>query len=298
MKLIFFYIIFIIFCSCEKYSDNQNTIYLGANRIVKSKLVKDTLKIGKYKIFNDTIIKIKDRNNIISVYIKYPKKTKIKGTIVALPGWNLPVMDWCDKTKLCELSRKQGFILILPEMAKTVYASNIYNETRKDWQIYPTRRWFIDTLITTIQTELKLLLPSQYNCILGLSTGARGVALICMDCPNIFKRAAGLSGDYDHSKITADKIMIGFYGTIDNFEERWRETDNVVFNIKSFNTPIYLAHGRLDNIVPCEQTILFYDSLKKFKPALTTKLHIDEKAGHDYNFWDSEVDNILEFFRE
>ncbi|MFA4852641.1 MAG: prolyl oligopeptidase family serine peptidase, partial [Bacteroidales bacterium] len=62
-----------------------------------------------------------------------------------------------------------------------------------------------------------------------------------------------------------------------------------------YKTPIYLAHGMLDQVVPPEQTIMFYDSLKKYHPDLKIKLNMPN-ARHDYLFWNSEVDNILKFF--
>ena len=44
------------------------------------------------------------------------------------------------------------------------------------------------------------------------------------------------------------------------------------------------------------QTIEFCDSLKKYKPNLQIQLHIDENAEHNYIYWNSEVDNVLNFF--
>ena len=89
--------------------------------------------------------------------------------------------------------------------------------------------------------------------------------------------------------------MTAFYGSINNFRERWENPDNPTNRIKEYNTPIYLGHGKLDNVVPPEQTKMFYDSLRKHHPKLKIKLSMP-KAQHDYDYWGSEVDNILKFF--
>jgi len=250
----------------------------------------------KVSRMSDTTILLNNGENEVTVYLKTPKTKVIEGTIVVLPGWNLSVLDWYSKTTLCQKALEQGYVLIMPEMGKSVYAYELYPETRKDWLKYPTRHWFMDTLIPYFQTHFKLLLPGEKNFVLGLSTGARGVALLCLDCPKIFKKGAGLSGDYDQTQMPHDNLMNGYYGPFTSYRDRWTGRDNIVYRFKELKIPIYLGHGKDDKVVPCQQTIQFADSLKKYKPQLVT-LHLDEKAGHMYSYWDSEVDNVLRFFR-
>ena len=243
----------------------------------------------------DTVVRLQNNKGSLDVYLKFPKQKPI-GTIVVLPGWNLPVIDWCTKTALCQKALEQGYVLIMPEMGKSVYSYQLYPETRKDWLKYATRQWFIDTLIPYFQKQYKLLLQGQKNYLLGLSTGARGVALLSLDCPTIFVKAAGLSGDYDQTKMPNDNLMKGYYGPYAIFKERWTGKDNVVYRCKELYIPIYLGHGKADQVVSCQQTIQLADSLKKYRPQLVT-LHLDESAGHTYQYWDSEVDRVLAFFK-
>ena len=244
---------------------------------------------------SDSVVGVQTSNGFTNVYIKTPKKKPI-GTIVILPGWNLPVLDWCTKTTLCQKALEQGYILIMPEMAKSVYSYELYPETRNDWRKYATRQWFIDTLIPYFQKQYNLLLPGQKNYLLGLSTGARGVTLLSLDCSSIFVKAAALSGDYDQTQMPNDNLMKGYYGPYDRFKNRWTGKDNVVYRFKELNIPIYLGHGKSDQVVPCQQTVQLADSLKKYKPNLVI-LHLDENAGHTYPYWDSEVDRVLAFFK-
>jgi dipeptidyl aminopeptidase/acylaminoacyl peptidase len=122
------------------------------------------------------------------------------------------------------------------------------------------------------------------------------VALLSLDCPTIFVKAAGLSGDYDQTQMPNDNLMKGYYGEFNSFKDRWIGKDNVVYRYKELRIPLYLGHGKSDQVVPCQQTIQLADSLRKYKPNLLT-LHLDEKAGHTYDYWNSEVDRVLAFFK-
>lgn len=243
----------------------------------------------------DTIINLQNQHSVLSVCLKFPENMPAKGVIVVLPGWKLPVYDWCTKTTFCQKALAMGYILIMPEMAKSIYAAQRFPETRKDWLPFATRTWFKDTLIVRLQKHYGLLLPGQKNYLLGLSTGARGVALLALDCPEIFRKGAGLSGDYDQTQMPKDALMTGWYGAQDAYPQRWNGLDNPVFRFKELKIPLYLGHGKADKIVPVSQTIQFVDSLKKHKPKLV-KYHINETAEHNYNYWNSEVDAVLEFF--
>jgi pimeloyl-ACP methyl ester carboxylesterase len=246
---------------------------------------------------SDTVVRLNNYDTSLTIYVKAPVNKRVKGTIVVLPGWKLSVLDWCTKTTLCQKALQQGYILIMPEMAKSIYASERFPETRKDWLPYATRKWFTDTLITYFQKHFNVLKPGQNNYILGLSTGARGVALLSLDCPEIFKKGAGLSGDYDQTQMPKDALMTGWYGAIDVYPTRWKVSDNPVFRFKELKIPLYLGHGNADKIVPVAQTIQFADSLVKYKPKLV-KCHISEGAGHNYDYWNSEVDAVLAFFKK
>lgn len=243
--------------------------------------------------FKDTTIVIAKRK----VVLKFSKSVICIGTAVLLPGWNFLPDDWCFKSSLCEKLLSNGYNLVMPDMGKSVYCNEIYPETRADWRSFPTRKWLTDTVFFELQKRFNLLSPEEKNCIIGLSTGARGVALVVLSCPKLFKCAAALSGDYDQRRMKNDNLMKGFYGEYEKYMYRWEGIDNVVLRVKEFNTPIYLGHGSIDMVVPPEQTKLFYEELIKAHPKLTVKLSMP-KAGHDYKYWDSEVDSIISFFEK
>jgi S-formylglutathione hydrolase FrmB len=249
----------------------------------------DSIVIKK-SIKHDTLLVVNNHNVIIKVC---PHRKK--GTFLVLHGWYLPADDWCTKTSLCSKVLEKGYDIVMPDMGKSVYHEHNYPETNPEWRTCPTRRWLSDTLIPMLQKDYALLITTESNYIVGLSTGARGVALVLLDFPSLFKGAASFSGDYDQTKMQSDYLITGYYGPYETFKDRWTNIDNPTTRIKEYKTPIYLGHGKLDQVVPPEQTIMFYDSLKKYHPDLKIKLSMPD-GQHDYYYWDSEVDNFLKFF--
>lgn len=236
-----------------------------------------------------------------AVDIRTPSTGEIKGNIIVLPGWSFAKDDWCKNSSLCQKALAQGYRLILPEMGKSVYSHEFYPETVKDWEKFPNKAWLLKEMIPTLQKKHKILLETDKNFVLGLSTGGRGVALLALAKPELFTACAALSGDYDQTQMPTDRLMIGYYGSYLKFKSRWEGEDNPTKQAEFWKTPIYLGHGRQDNIVPVSQTQIFYDAIKKHlkknNPTLKVKLHLAD-ASHDYKYWDSEVDNMLAFFKE
>ncbi len=243
----------------------------------------------------DTTFNIPFKGNQIEVVIKFPKTHTFKGTIVALPGWNFPNTQWCDSTDLCSKALAKGYAVILPQMGKSIYCDTIFPETRMDWLKYPTRSWMRETMIPAIQKSCKLLLEDQNNHVMGLSTGARGAVLLALDLPKIFKACAALSGDFDQTRYTKDNLYNGYYGSYSKFTDRWTKNDNAITSIERLTVPIYLAHGKNDQIVPLAYSVQLFDALQDAGNEKSV-LVVNPKAGHTYSFWNSEVNAVLEFF--
>lgn len=268
------------------------------NALLNKKKPSSFLPLTLDKIhFKDTTFTLNDRDYPVKVNIKIPAVPKPVGIILALHGWSLPATDWCLKTSLCEKALKQGYIIILPDMGKSIYQSGFFPETDLKYRIFPTRLWLEKICFSYLQQKFNLLMPGQRNFVLGLSTGARGSSLLVMDCPDIFIGAGLLSMDCDQTLMPDDPLCSAFYGQYKKFKDRWKNTDNIITLIKKFNVPVYIGHGLVDKIVSSHQSILFYNELKKIHPGLEVKINIDKNAGHDYKYWDSEIDNILNFFK-
>lgn len=287
-RTIFIFSILFFLVSCASISNND------ANTIA-SDILTDSASSKKehFAIFRDTTVVL----NGDSVDILFPSK-EVKGQILVLPGWNFSRKKCCKESSFCRKALQKGYILVLPEMGKSIYASAIYPETRKDWIRFPELKWVTDTLITYLQQQAGLFKQGQSNYVFGISTGGRGVALIVEHTGNLFKAGAALSGDYDQTRLPNDNLMKGFYGNYSDFKTRWEGEDNALLNTSKVLVPLYLGHGLDDKVVPVEQTRLFYNELKRVNGKLPHAFKLTEKQGHNYAYWDSETDAVLEFFEK
>ena len=289
--MLFFFHLFLLLSQSFNFCTPSASI--KQKKLVKDSLIQTTPTVRK-EFSKDTLITLTIAGHAVDV--RTPNG-EIKGNIIVLPGWSFTKDDWCKNSTLCTKAIEQGYRLILPEMSKSVYSGEFYPETIKDWEKFPSKAWVIKDLIPTLQKEHHILLASQKNFILGLSTGGRGVALIALANADLFTASAALSGDFDQTLMPTDRLMIGYYGNYTQFKSRWEGADNPTKQAKHWKTPIYLGHGKQDNIVPVHQTQVFYNALKKHHPKLKIKLNLPD-ASHDYKYWDSEVDNMLHFFSE
>ena len=233
----------------------------------------------------------------VAVDISYPEG-KITGTILVLPGWNFSRDDVCKKSDFCDIARRSGYCLVLPEMGKSCYLFNVFKETREEWIQFPTLSWVIDTLIPFCQQSLGILLPGNKNFLFGISTGGRGVAQVAINTGTLFTAGAALSGDYNQLLMKNDKLMTGYLGMYEQFPSRWSGKDNPSMHVSNLQIPLFLGHGKTDKIVPVEQTTAFFTLISTIHPRLNNVIHIDETGGHNYNYWNSEMQRIFAFFYE
>lgn len=218
----------------------------------------------------------------------------VRGNILVLPGWKFHRKRWLKETRLIQVSRKHGFRLICPEMNTSIYASRYFPQTRLKWSATPGLQWIKEILIPSLQKR-KILLSSQDNYLLGLSTGARGVAQIGLALPHLWKAAASFSGDYDQTRMIQDKLMISVYGPNDKYKSRWQHIDNPYSKAAQWKIPLYLSHGRRDTVVPFSQSKRFYEALKS-SPVHSNIVFKEVSAAHNFKFWDSQVEPAVEFF--
>jgi hypothetical protein len=218
------------------------------------------------------------------------------GAILVLPGWNFSKNDVCMKSDFCTEALSKGYILVLPDMLKSVYASELFPETRSDYRRYPRMKWITDTLIPFCQQNFHIFMKGENNYLYGISTGGRGVALVAENTGNLFIAGASLSGDYDQTTMPADKLMTWYYGSFEQFKERWEGPDNPSMHSERLKIPLYLAHGLKDAGVPPDQTINFSRKITQEHPYMGHEIHLCDSCGHNYAFWNSQTDGVLQFF--
>jgi len=230
----------------------------------------------------------------VPVDVFVPPGGRPAGDVLVLPGWNFSRTEWHTKTTILLLARERGLRMAFPDMLKSLYESRYFPETRMKWGPVPGGEWIRTVFIPTMRTY-GFFKEGGANYLLGLSTGGRGVALVSLDNPGLFRAGAALSGDFNQSAMKRDRLMAAVYGPHDGFADRWATVDNPSYRISEWKMPIYLGHGKKDPVVPFEQTHALYKALVAAHPGVPVVLSAPEKAGHDFAYWQSELEPAFDF---
>lgn len=231
-----------------------------------------------------------------------PGRPVCRRLLLVLPGWKFPRSDWIKKSRLEQLAKAHNYILVLPEMGSTLYESRYFPETSMRWNRLPGGAFLRDVFFPALRQDQGLLLPDHPNYVLGLSTGGRGVVMVALQNPGLFRAGAALSGDFDQTTESSDRLMTAVYGDSRQHRRRWEDTDNPVSEIQktsgtAWSMPLYIAHGADDRVVPPSHSRWLFDVLRKTKPqGFPVVLHEKPQAGHDYGFWDAELEHVFRFF--
>ncbi len=145
-----------------------------------------------------------------------------------------------------------------------------------------------------MQKEYQIF-SGKNNYIHGISTGARGGAMVHLTTGNLFTKVVLLSGDYDQTLTQDDNLIKNVYGPYAQFKDRWEKEDNPVYLSDKWTAELYIAHGTMDDVVEVSHSKIFAQLLQKKFPNKKIISHFPE-AKHDFNFWGSETEAVLNFF--
>lgn len=225
-----------------------------------------------------------------------------KRTLIVLHGYGQNMKSWEQNSDIEGFANKYGFALVCPDMGKTLYETSYYPETTVKWAPLPGGKFVAEALIKFLRDNFNLANVREKTGILGLSTGARGAVILAAKYPDRFGAAAGLSGDYDPTIMTNDRLLISIYGPHDKFEDRWEKDASVLYHAEGLkNTPVYLSHGSKDMVVSSEQSMIMAIRLKQLQKDFGGyPIVFKEKKGklHDWGFWAYSLSEMMGFFDE
>jgi S-formylglutathione hydrolase FrmB len=239
------------------------------------------------------------------VQIYFPKnynRDAASRTLIVLHGYRQKPEDWETRTPIAEHANRYGLVLVCPAMTTTLYESRYYPETASRWAPVPGGEFISAILIGFLQKNFNLARERESTGIFGISTGARGALLLAAQHPKLFGAAAGLSGDYDSVSMKNDRLLVSMYGPYDGNCDRWENEVNILKLAESLRkTPVFLAHGTLDSIVPPPQTALLAGLLHKLAAEkggyeLVVEQEKSNGSGHDWTYWGRLVPDVLMFF--
>ncbi len=243
------------------------------------------------------------KHNTIQIY--FPKNySKQKGarTLIALHGYKGNLQQWEQHTSIESYADTYHFVIVCPDMGTTIYETKYYPETKNKWNGIPGGKWIAEILIPFLRDYFGIATNRFMTGIFGNSTGGRGAVLLSALYPDLFGAAAGLSGDYDPLSMPKDRLLTSVYGTFKKFKERWRNDDNIITRGENLvRTPVFIAHGEKDRVVPFEQSRILairLIQLRKKEGDFIVEYYLKRYRFHDWAFWRSMTPLIMSFFNK
>jgi pimeloyl-ACP methyl ester carboxylesterase len=226
--------------------------------------------------------------------VEFRLPPKPVATLILLPGWDFSRLSWCQNSSLCSKALALQYRLVLPEMGKSIYHEETYKQT-KPWILeQPSLKWVSDTLLPQLHAYGW---DSQPLYVAGLSTGARGALALAIVKPQDIQAVALLSGDYIPSLQPKDKLNTFLMGPSYQFPKRWKKGPyDYTLRLDKLEASVYIGHGMEDRIVLPEHSLKLWDAISKLSLSHNCKVNFPAEAGHDYAYWSSETDAILNFF--
>jgi dipeptidyl aminopeptidase/acylaminoacyl peptidase len=243
-------------------------------------------------------------NKKVLVQIYFPKSYTGRGdrVLVALHGYAGAMADYEENTNLAWLAEERGFVVVCPNMGRTLYESRYYPETEIRWSPVPGSEFLGALLIPFVRKNYGVAEDRSRTGIMGISTGGRGALLAACLYPEIFGAAAGISGDYDPPSMPNDRLLRTVYGPYDRFKDRWDGDDNVLklaVNLK--RTPVLLVHGSKDYVTPREQSLVMAMTMKQLqkKSGGYECVYLEKKhQTRDWRLWKMVLPEVMDFFHE
>lgn len=233
----------------------------------------------------------------------YTKSQERYSTIYLLHGFGGNYTNWVKLTEIVKYAKQYNFIIITPDAKNSWYANSpvVPNANYEDFIIKDVIP-FVDNKYRTIQSKF-------YRAIAGLSMGGYGAAKFGIKYPGLFFFAGCLSpaiqfpAGMDDSTIVirrseeSNESVKQMFGYPRN--ERWNENDvNVLLekaNAKSLPY-FYLSVGSQDGITEIiDLTHSFATALRK--KGVSFEMH-ETPGGHDWRFWDKEIEIVLQRIAE
>jgi S-formylglutathione hydrolase FrmB len=211
-----------------------------------------------------------------------------------LHGWNQAAADWDTRTTVETHAERLGWVLVAPDMGKSVYATQVYPDVAKAPPDEPGMPR-METLLGWAEGTLGLSADPAKRAVIGVSTGGRGAALLGER--GAFGQVIALSGTYDLASLKPGtgeyKIHAVVFGERQAFAARWRNEDarggapRLGGAAEAPFVSWWLGHGGADPYVPVGQTRGYAARLQKAGvPDAQVKLFLEDRAQHDWATWD------------
>ncbi len=214
-----------------------------------------------------------------------------RAVLLVFPGYKFGWNEMQQQTSILQLSEKENYLIVLPEMGNSLYVDTVFYETIQALKPQRGLAFLNQRLMPMIDSLLEVhKIPLL---VYGLSTGCRG-ALQFAAQQRQTHAVALLSGDYCFALDTTDRLARRFMGDFHQNSMRWQETGNLIGLAKGVTCKVFLACGDSDKVARPIQSIVLKNKLLDQQ----SELLIQPGAGHEAGFWKVADGKVLYFFEK
>ncbi|MEW6527117.1 MAG: prolyl oligopeptidase family serine peptidase [Spirochaetota bacterium] len=251
-----------------------------------------------------TVPAAENSEKTVPVKLYFPKDySKSSRTIIALHDYDGSMNSWQNNTNITYYANMYNMVIVCPNMPRTVYESQFFDETTVKWNEMPAALWIGTMLIPYLKNTVGLKIDKDSLGVCGFSIGARGALRIGELFSDTVGAIACLSGYYDMLSHVKNYMFVSVYGKYNDNPQRWAAFDNAIDDAKNLKSvAVFLAHGNKDSRVPMEQSFMLAVKLKQLQKEYKSGYNftfVEKKYKmHDWNFCQSILPEMMAFFNE
>jgi len=207
-------------------------------------------------------------------------------TLYLLHGLLGNYTDWVSQTRIQKWAEEKNLAVVMPSGDNAFYF-----KSPTPWNDYET---FVGKELPELTRRMFPLSDKREDTfIAGLSMGGYGALRNGIVFSDIFSYVAGLSSALHLFDDLSEEANIGLFDDLNaasktNLNHKVAATE--MFKDKKEIPKFYMACGRQDDLF--EANMDFRDFLKDNGADVTWD---EEDAGHDWDFWDSQIKKVLEW---
>lgn len=207
-------------------------------------------------------------------------------TLYLLHGLLGNYTDWVSQTRIQKWAEEKNLAVVMPSGDNAFYF-----KSKTPWNDYET---FVGKELPELTRRMFPLSEKREDTfIAGLSMGGYGALRNGIVFSDIFSHVAGLSSALHIFDDLSEEANIGLFDDLKaasktNLNHKVAATE--MFKDKKEIPKFYMACGRQDDLF--EANTDFRDFLKDNGADVTWD---EEDAGHDWDFWDSQIRKVLEW---